>query len=318
MNILLTTICNRKCAYCFAAGKMFSGLHSGHKFMSLGNVRKIVSFLQKSKIREIGIIGGEPTLHAEFIPAIKLILNSDIEIRLFTNGLIPFKYIKFLSSVDKDNCDILINLHPLPSYNRLEKLKLVKTLAILNNKVSPGFTVYEKDFSASFILPIIEKYNLKRTIRISQAHRLLGFSNRYLPLTARRFVAKRIVKFAKECDQKDIILNFDCGFTLCSFSAEELGMLRLYGATTNMNCNPVIDVAPDLTVFRCFALSKIWNRKLGDFDNMNQIYSYYQEKSRRFARLGNQGKCLHCKYMKRLQCAGGCLSFTLNSLGITK
>ena len=318
MNILLTTVCNRKCAYCFAADKISSSLHSGHKFMPLDNVKKVVSFLQKSKIKEIGIIGGEPTLHPKFISAVKLILNSGIKPRLFTNGLIPFKHIEFLSSVDKDNCDILVNLHPLPSYNRSEKQKLTKVLLSLNDKVSLGFTIYEKNFSASFMLPIIEKYNLKKTIRISQAHRLLGFSNRYLPLSDRRFVAKRIVNFAKECDQKDIVLNFDCGFTLCSFSAEELGMLRLYGATTNMYCNPVIDVSPDLTVFRCFATSKIWNKKLSDFDNLKQIYDYYQEKALRFARLGNKGKCLHCKYMKRLQCAGGCLSSTLSNLGIVK
>jgi cyclic pyranopterin phosphate synthase len=284
--------------------------------MPLGNVRKVIRFLQISKIGEIGIIGGEPTLHPKFISVVKLILDSGIKIHLFSNGIVPFKHIEFLSLVDKDKCDILLNINPLQSYNRQEKINLTKTLVSLNNKISLGFTIYQENFSASFMLPIIKKYNLKKIIRISQAHRLFGFPNRYLPLSARSFVAKRIVNFAQECDRKDVVLNFDCGFSLCSFSVKDLGRLRLYGAGTNMLCNPVIDVSPDLTLFRCFATSKIWNKKLDDFNNLNQIYNYYQEKSLRFIRLGNNGKCLHCKYMERLQCAGGCLSFTLSSLGL--
>lgn len=316
MNILLTTTCNRKCAYCFAAQKLSSDLRMNYKFMPLDNVKKVINFLQKSEVKDIGIIGGEPTLHPKFISVIKLILHAGMKIRLFTNGLIPFKHIEFLSSVNTVDCDILINIHAFKSYSRSEKLNLICALSSLKNKVSLGFNIYEKNFSTSFMLPIIEKYNLKKIIRISQAHKLLGFSNCYLPLSARRFVAKRIVDFAKECDRKDIALNFDCGFSLCNFTATELGMLRLYGADTNMCCNPVVDVNPDLTVFRCFATSKIWNKKLDDFNNLNQINNYYQKKSARFVRLGNNGKCLHCKYLKRLQCAGGCLSFTLSSLGL--
>jgi radical SAM protein with 4Fe4S-binding SPASM domain len=284
--------------------------------MPLDNVRKVINFLQKSKVNEVGIIGGEPTLHPQFIPAIKLILRAGLNIRLFTNGIILPKYIDFLSSLENKRCEILINIHSPRFYSPKEMKNLNQALFYLNQKVALGFTIFEKYFSSNFMLPIIEKYNLKRSINISQAHKLLGFENIYLPLSQRKFVARRIVDFAQACDKKDITLSFDCGFTLCSFSAQSLGRLRLYGAITNMNCNPVIDVGPDLTIWRCFATSKIWNKKLNDFDTLTQIYKYYNEKSFRFVKLGNNGKCLNCKYMRRLQCSGGCLASTLTSLDL--
>ncbi len=316
MNLLLSTACNRRCVYCFAADKIATNLPAEKGFMPLNNVRKVINFLQKSKVNEVGIIGGEPTLHPDFIPAIKLILSAGFNIRLFTNGIIFPKYIDFLSSLENKRCEILINIHPSRFYSPKEKRNLNRALFYLNQKVTLGFTIFEKYFSAGFMLPVIDKYRLKRSIRISQAHKLLGFKNIYLPLSQRKFVARRIVDFAQDCDKKDVTLIFDCGFTLCSFSAQDLGKLRLYGAITNMNCNPVIDVGPDLTIWRCFATSKIWNRKLSDFDNLGQIYKYYNEKSFRFSRLGNNGKCMNCKYMRRLQCSGGCLALTLTSLGL--
>ena len=61
-NIAITNYCNLKCPYCFADDM----IHDDNKNMSLENYVKILRYLIQYNETDIGIIGGEPTLHPQF------------------------------------------------------------------------------------------------------------------------------------------------------------------------------------------------------------------------------------------------------------
>jgi radical SAM protein with 4Fe4S-binding SPASM domain len=129
-------------------------------------------------------------------------------------------------------------------------------------------------------------------------------------------VSSKIVDFAQKCDRLDIRLGFDCGFTLCSFSNKQLGRLIRYNSALSMACTPTVDVAPDLAVWRCFPTSLLWNRRLTDFGNINEVLNFFNKKFSLFHRVGAREECLRCKYLRRRQCAGGCLGHTLKAFNL--
>ena len=58
-NILLTYSCNLRCPYCFA--NEFVGKENTD--ITIENLLKVVSFITRTGPANIGLIGGEPTLH---------------------------------------------------------------------------------------------------------------------------------------------------------------------------------------------------------------------------------------------------------------
>ena len=108
-NISITERCNLACPYCFAN----EFVNKSYREISEENLRIALEFLLTSKNENInvGIIGGEPTLHPEFSNFIN-ILNHESRIKditVFTNGI---QLAPFLDSMD-DKFGFLINMnHP--------------------------------------------------------------------------------------------------------------------------------------------------------------------------------------------------------------
>jgi MoaA/NifB/PqqE/SkfB family radical SAM enzyme len=312
VNILFTNFCNKNCSYCFAKGKLdYSNPKSS--YISLKNLKTVINFLKKSKQKGVGIIGGEPTLHPQFTEAVKRLLGGGFFFNVFSNGIISKSKVRFLAGIDNSKFSMLLNINTLESYSKKEWSLINNTMKALHSNISLGFTIYKTDFNPEFMLRLIKKYNLKKHIRLGIAAPIWGHNNQYLPLNAHKTVTPKIVGFAKKCDVLDVSLGFDCGFTLCSFSKQDCGELFYYNARVSAACGPVIDVSPDLRVWRCFATSMIWNRKLTDFKDLDEVYEFYNKKYRAFRRVGGADKCFKCKYLKRWQCAGGCLGHTLKS-----
>lgn len=67
MSIVLTHECNKKCLFCIDE-------YRGNKeFISLENIDKALFFAKKSGIKDILLIGGEPTLHPNILEIAKII-----------------------------------------------------------------------------------------------------------------------------------------------------------------------------------------------------------------------------------------------------
>ncbi|MBN1997920.1 4Fe-4S cluster-binding domain-containing protein [candidate division KSB1 bacterium] len=64
-NIAITSLCSLNCPYCFTQNIYDKKSNTlGHLTMTV--LKQALDFVGRSEVREIRILGGEPTLHPEF------------------------------------------------------------------------------------------------------------------------------------------------------------------------------------------------------------------------------------------------------------
>ena len=83
MSIVLTHECNKKCPYCIDKyrGRM--------EYITLDNVKKAIAFAKSHNIKDILLVGGEPTLHPQVVEIAKMIKEAGFNTILTTNYTKP-------------------------------------------------------------------------------------------------------------------------------------------------------------------------------------------------------------------------------------
>ena len=92
-------------------------------------------------------------------------------------------------------------------------------------------------------------------VRLSFSLPVLAEENACLELKEYKAMAAFVMAFVAEAERRGVSVQIDNAVPLCIFSHEQLGRLLLDGALDlqrNARCDPVIDIAPDLTVWCCF------------------------------------------------------------------
>ncbi len=79
MSIVVTHECNRKCPFCI------DQYRGQDKYISLEDVDKALRFAKKKKIRDILLVGGEPTLHPDIVMITKMAHEYGFYVILTTN-----------------------------------------------------------------------------------------------------------------------------------------------------------------------------------------------------------------------------------------
>jgi len=258
----------------------------------------------------VGIVGGEPTLHPQFKQFVSLLIARKLRLTVFTNGLMPMNTVRFLHSLPLGQCNVLLNINQLESYTCQQRQCLKVCMLGLGDRLSLGHTIFEAGRDLSFLIRLIKRYRLARIIRISLAHPVWGSSNHFLPPVLYRKASVHIVRLVRSCGQNGISLMLDCGFTRCAFRRRDAQILQKFGVHLQTKCPVPVDVAPDLTVWRCFATSNRWNRKLGEFNNLAHLQHYFKEKSRRLRLEEFSGifpSCRRCPHRASESCHSGCL-----------
>jgi organic radical activating enzyme len=314
-NILLTNYCNQQCPYCFAQQRLWQDKDQPRN-LSLAELERIIHFLKQSEIKEFSLLGGEPTLHPEFKQLAQKVLDEGFSLTIFTNGLMPPEVSGYLAEIDKEKLHIVVNINHPDDTPPAKWKQLMSNLNLLGDRVRLGFNIHNPQPAFEFLIEIINRYKLNKHIRLSMAQPILKAENAYPPLESYSALAPRLVDFAAQCDEFDIRLVFDCGFILCMFDEKQLGRLYFYNAIPSFYCSQPIDIGPGLEIWRCFPLSYTYNRHLEEFDNYQQIIDFYTKKFEPFSLFGGMPKCTHCKYRRRKQCSGGCLSHKMRAFHI--
>ena len=82
-HILLTDHCNRRCPYCFAKERLADEQHTN---MAYDDFVTAVEFLVRSDEPGITLLGGEPTLHPDFVRLYRYLIRRRLNVLMFTNG----------------------------------------------------------------------------------------------------------------------------------------------------------------------------------------------------------------------------------------
>jgi len=316
-NVLFTTYCNRNCSYCFAKGKVDLGRDTGDPLKNLGlpALEKIIQFYKLSQLRRFVVLGGEPTLNPDFISLIdRITLEPSFKsIMIFTNGLMPEKVLDYLARHPDDRLKIAMNFNEPNDYSTGQRNHINKILSTLGKRVGLGINIYKPRQNYDYLINAITSYGLAPHVRVGLTQPIVDSKNTYAKVEDFNAIAEDLVAFAETAFRKKISFSFDCGFQFCMFTLDQHKELLRFGIKFKSVCSPIIDIGPDLSVWRCFPLLNHMGGKLTDFKGRNGIVDYYDERYQHLQSMGNRAECPECHYRKNKLCSGGCLARTLIS-----
>ncbi len=316
-NVLLTQRCVRSCPYCFAKQHM-AGVPE-EDCLGWEDLIYITDFLEASGEKHVSLLGGEPALHPHFVDFIIYLLERGFAIRVFTTGIMPAetfdKAAGALANVTHERLGFTCNLNnprqtPAP-FSDQESIR--KFLRMFGKSVVPGFNLYRKDFELDFLFPMYNEYGLQRGLRLGMANPIPGQKNVYLKPEDMKGVVDRLFTYREWFERLYVRPGLDCGFPLCLFDDEQLAWFYKYSDhPAKFGCGPAIDIGPDMSVWSCFPLSNHHKRTLYEFDSIQDVVRFYQQKldGLRVETGGIFDACDECRFRLEGQCAGGCVAYT--------
>ena len=310
-QILLTDYCNRRCPYCFARDRLSDHERTDMRFEDFV---RVIDFLVDSGEKEARLLGGEPTLHPDFVLFYMHVVQRGLRVMTFTNGCTPAATVDELcAQAVPERTHFVVNVNSPEDREDGEDEKQAYFFNNLAPVAGVGFNMYRAGLDPTFLFDIIERYELCPDIRVGLAHPIIGAENRFLPPADFRRAHKQLADLARVCDERGVRLTLDCGFTLCNFTDDELGVLVRAQVDLYTACGPIIDIGPNLDAWPCFPLSNLKPARLEDFDTVQQLKEFfYAEVSNAVMReRGHRGlftECMACRYRERGGCTGGCLA----------
>lgn len=325
-NIMITKKCNLKCSYCFAN----EFVNKDEKDMSIENFIKAVDFITTNPDERIGLIGGEPTIHPKFKQMLEILIDDERvhEVTLFTNGINLEKYFKQLSNY---KFNLLINCNSPNDIGENTYSKFFKNLDSLVNKyymkdkITLGINMYKENFEYDYILELLKKYKFKHvrtSISTPNTDNLKSIDSiKYF-----NDMKQSVLNFYYTLLENDIIPFYDCNsLPACITTDREKDELynlleKLEDEDKNLlcditNCEPVIDILPDLNAIRCFGLSK-WNKvSIDEFDDIFELKAYFSNLFDVYGyNIVSSPHCKDCHRRKVAKCTGGCLVFKIDKI----
>lgn len=313
-NIILTTDCPRKCKYCFAKDNANNPMH-----FTMKNFKKVIDWLiaDTDLVSRIGLLGGEPTTHPEFLNFLDHLLKNKLKTIVFTNGMVDDT--KFYSEIiniaqknevkSMNDLGFCVNVNEEKYRSKKEMLLQSRFLSNLGPVSNLSFNIYEVDFDPLFLVDMIKHYNLIPNIRLGLAAPL-GYSNEYLKLEFYPEVAEKILVLARKAFENKISLGFDCGWVKCMFTEDNHKEMESFNISPWVyDCGPVMDIYPNLKVANCYPLSRVMAANIDDFDSYRELHTFWTEKIKTYAPIYDE--CYSCNYFEK-ECAGGCRAHKAN------
>lgn len=317
-NILLTPKCVRACPYCFA--KKYLETASSKKFFSWEDLIYVVDLVAADGKNHVSLLGGEPTLHPDFSDFIIYLMERDFGVSVFTSGIMSESALKkisvFKDRIPHERLSFICNINHPKTYKPAETESLKKFLTIFGSYTSASFNIYEPNFDMDFLFQYINSFGLKRQIRMSFAHPIFKMNNAHIKIEDMKRTIERLFHYMPTIEKLNIKPGFDCGFTMCLFSDEQLGRIfKIIGHEIKFGCGPAIDIGPDMEVWCCFPLYNFNRKSVFEFTSIKGIYDYYmsmQEKVR--SEVGGIFEdCDNCKHREEKRCSAGCVAHILKS-----
>lgn len=312
-NILLTSACNLSCKYCFARERM---LTKRRQQMSMEDVCKVIRFLKKSEFPLFRAMGGEPALHPRFPEIVELALREGMRVDVLSNATWGDHCIELFDRIPPSRINFLLNIDHPDNYRPKQWARIEQNLASLPERrnVTLSFNIFERRPRCDYIFDLTRRYGF-RSIRMSFSLPVYGGGNTYLELDETRELAPFVMKFVEQAEGEGVDVRLDNVVPLCIFSEEQAGRLMLAGAldlNRNSRCEPIVDIGPDLSVWCCFCLSPLYNRRLDEFECLQEIDDFYRGILRHYqSELVPWEECRECKLRERWSCQGGCITYSL-------
>ena len=307
-NIALTNVCNLDCHYCFALSD--TGHATGpREYVRDEQFEATLDFLERSKIPEARLLGGEPTLHPRFAQLAARAMERGFRVVVFSNAIIPDAALEFLEQASPESVALLINARAAQDHQPAQWRRIENTYRRLQTKICLGYNIASRVPELDFLLEHIARYGLGRTVRLGLAHPRLEGENEHLRPRDYPFIGRRIVEFARQCRQAQVQIDFDCGFVPCMFPE---GTHELFGVQDfGLRCNPILDLMPDGKFISCFPLQTLHQEPLTPRAEASELRAKFTAEFAELRQATLYPECVDCNYRAAGRCSGGCLSSSL-------
>lgn len=310
-NQIITNYCNADCDYCFAADSRFRMLHEGKQQMDEAEVKAWLDFAIRGGIRELRLLGGEPTLHPKFPDLVRIGIEAGCTIMVFSNGVMPDRARNALASLEPEACKVVINMNA--AIRKEDEAVRLKTLESLGPRVSPGYTLTSADFSFWDAVSLIMTYGLRKNIRIGLSNPTWRGTNRVLDPKRYPAVGQTLFEQSFLTAKYGISLDADCGFVRCMFG-NNLDQLKKNGFRYKSSCTPVLDLCTGGKILPCFGLSNLFSLNREDFQDTKEVFAFLSKRLKTWRKFGIYPECTECVYFETKECSGGCISARLRRL----
>ncbi len=320
-NIMLTYRCNLHCSYCFAN----EFVNKEKTDISIKDFLQAVSFIVRDGTYEIGLIGGEPTLHPGFQVIMDLLISNPKikQITLFTNGLLMDQFIPQIihpkvRTLVNCNSPFVIGEH---AFTRLRNnLDMILQQYETNGRIKLSINLYSDDMDYSYIIDLLQRNHMDR-VRFSLT--VPDFSSCTGENVMESFLKRKafLMKFYRSMDSIKVLPYSDCNHPpYCIWNEEEKEWLRAYTAKypdiySNLalpysRCIPAIDILPNLQAVRCFGMSDYLKVPIADFQNIADLTDFFKNRIDTVAcKLSASEKCTECYEQKTGRCFAGCIGY---------
>lgn len=317
MKFIITNACNLKCSYCFASNITCEQ----HQFATEQCVDDMIQLANRSH-ETIRIVGGEPTVHPDFLKIFEKIstyncLEHKEPTMIFTNGILLNKFYNQMREINPFTG--LLSVNDLSTKPAEMQQGLDKTLTTLSENEFAGFYLgcnihlWQNDYS--YIFDIIKKYNYTKSLRISVTTPTNEYSY-FLSDPVKYFETIRpiLFNFVDRCKKEGIKIHLDCNIIPpCLLSYEEIKSLSEVLATSPSamfiyDCNLMdIDIDMNYNATRCFSTrdNKYNIESIKDSVTTDDIHKYFDSiYCNNTCKLGKERTNI-CTC-----CSGGCNFFT--------
>jgi hypothetical protein len=308
-NLSISAVCNQQCAYCFAQD--WQTASDGPAFVSLAEFTRQLDFLDRSSIDQVRLLGGEPTLHPQFIALSDLALARHKSLMIFTNGLMPKAVLEYLSALPEGRLNVMVNINEPESGASPVLARQRDTLHTLGARAHPGFNIYRQILQLDFLLPLIAETGCRPTIRLGLAHPCLSGHNRHVQPHQYAALGEKIVRFVGHAAPAGVRVEFDCGFVPCMFSEAARQALRAAQADVGWHCNPILDVDAAGRAIHCYPLAALGSLPVTADSAAGALRATFEDRTRPYRAAGIYPECAACPARATGECPGGCLAATL-------
>jgi radical SAM protein with 4Fe4S-binding SPASM domain len=306
-NLSITNVCNKRCVYCFATD---TRSEYGKSFMDEETFDNALDYLERSHMKQVRLLGGEPTLHPGFISFVTKSLEREMDIMVFTNGLMPDNVIDFLSGIKSGRLSILLNtIHP-NEQNPEGILRQKKVISKIGKSMILGVNIYSRQFDLGFLIDYFREFELKKEIRLGIAHPVLSQDNRFLHPKDYPFVGLKIAEFKQELNSIGVKIGFDCGFVPCMFPGDSVKLLNEEIKKAGNCCHPLIDMLSDGTFISCYPLNNLHKIKFHKQLTALVVIKEFENHLQPYQQTGIYPYCSSCPLFKK-RCNGGCVAFRI-------
>lgn len=316
-NLLLTEKCVRNCPYCFARDHMTG---SGDRELSWDNLIYVADFMEASGDKKLSLLGGEPTLHPQFVDFTLYLLARGFRVSVFTSGILSKSALDnaagALDRFSHEQLQFVCNINDPEQTGtpEAETDALHRFLSVFGPQTAVSFNIYRVDFQMDYVISCVNRYGMNRNLRLGLAHPIPESRNQFVSPEALSDVFRRLAEYMPLFDRHRIRIGFDCGFPLCK--VDDALLAPLFRSSDNgirFKCGSAIDIGPDLSLWSCFPLGAFHKRSLLEFNSMREILDFYLKRNQaiRSEIAGIYEACEACRFREEDRCSGGCLAHLL-------